>query len=482
MKILLVAVLAMMIGKYSAQAQQQKTDIKPNIILIVADDLGWKDLGVMGSKYYKTPNLNALAKQGMLFDNSYASAANCAPSRACLLSGLNTPRHGIYTVGSSQRGDTRTRKLIPIKNNNFLADSVITLAETLKEEGYYTCIAGKWHIGIDPLTQGFMQNIGGTKQGHQASYFPPYKNPALADGKSGEYLTDRLTLEAIGVIEQQQKKPFFLYLPYFAVHGPLQAPEHLKEKYRNQPAVDGQGNITYAAMIESLDTNIGLLLAKVEELKLSDNTIIIFTSDNGGIRATSEQNPLRAGKGSYYEGGVRVPLLVKWAKKIKAGAVNNTVVSNLDFYPTILDILKIKRPEQQFDGISIWPALQGSKLPDRAMFWHFPIYLQAYDPKSDQGRDPVFRTRPGSTIRLGNWKLHQYFEDGKLELYNLKDDLGEQHDLSGKYPEVVRQLLEKLSDWRKNVKAPVPSQINPEFEPELQFDVKLTKRGKDDEN
>ncbi|MHB1178257.1 MAG: sulfatase [Daejeonella sp.] len=446
-----------------AESYQKKSN-RPNIVLLLVDDLGWKDLGFMGSKYYETPNIDKLASQGMLFTNGYAAAANCAPSRACLMSGQNTPRHGIYTVGESDRGSESIRKLIPVKNKEVLSDSVFTLADALKSSGYYTATIGKWHLGEDPRTQGFDYNFGGNMKGSN-KYFVPYENKDIIDGPEGEYLTDRLTDEAIKILDEHGNKPFFLYLPYYAVHTPLQAADQKVEKYKKKAGGKGQANAIYAAMIESLDMNIGRLLRKLDNLNLADNTIIIFTSDNGGIRSISQQDPLRAGKGSYYEGGIRVPLVVRWPGKIAAGSTNNTPVTNMDFYPTFLDIAGIKKPDHLLDGVSILPLLAGKTIPERPLYWHFPIYLQPYNIELDQGRDPFFRTRPGSVIRLGDWKLHEYFEDGALELYNLKEDQGERHNVVDKYPAVTKKLHEMLVAWRKETNAPIPTQLNPRFDP-----------------
>ena len=449
---------------------------RPNIVLIVADDLGWKDVGFMGSTYYETPNIDKLASQGMVFTDAYAAAANCAPSRACLMSGQNTPRHGIYTVGESDRGSGAFRKLVPTKNNEVLSDSVFTLAEALKSSGYYTATIGKWHLGKDPRTQGFDYNFGGNMKGSN-KYFVPYENKDIIDGPEGEYLTDRLTNEALKVLDEHKSKPFFLYLPYYAVHTPLQAQKQIIEKYKKKAKGKGQDNATYAAMIESLDMNIGRLLRKLDDLRLTDNTIVIFTSDNGGIRSISQQDPLRAGKGSYYEGGIRVPLVVRWPGKIEAGSRSNTPVTNMDFYPTFLDIAGIKKGNRLLDGESILPLLTGKKIPDRPLFWHFPIYLQAYDPKMDDGRDPFFRTRPGSVIRSGDWKLHEYFEDGTLELYNLREDLGERKNIAAQNPAITKKLHEMMIAWRKKTKAPVPTQANPDYDPNAKPIERKHKKG-----
>lgn len=466
-------ILLLLTGLQPSMGQSQGK--KPNIILIVADDLGWKDLGFMGSAYYDTPNLDKLARQGIYFTQAYAGAANCAPSRACLMSGQNTPRHGIFTVGEPGRGEEANRKLIPSDNREDLDEKHVTLAEALKAAGYYTATVGKWHLGKDPRSQGFDYNLGGNHRGAN-KHFAPYKNPDIPEGPEGEYLTDRLTTEAIKVVESQKAKPFFLYLPYYAVHTPIQAPDNLIARYKQKKPAPGQSNATYAAMISSLDTNIGRLMQKLEALKLADNTLVIFTSDNGGIRSISEQTPLRAGKGSYYEGGIRVPLVMRWPAKIKGGTRNATPVTNLDFYPTILETLQLKNKNAIQDGTSLWPVLQGKTLAERPLYWHFPIYLQAYDTAKDDGRDPVFRTRPGSAMRLGKWKLHEYFEDGALELYDLEQDLGERNNVAAKYPEVSKKMHQMLQDWRRETKAPVPTTPNPDYNPQAQAPVKTKKQ------
>ena len=284
---------------------------KPNIVFILVDDLGWSDVGFLGNSIYETPSLDRLASEGVIFTNAYAPAANCAPSRACILTGMNTPRHGIYTVGSSERGKSKNRKLIPIENTTTLDEGFVTIAEALKTQGYYSATMGKWHMGKDPTTQGFNVNIGGTHAGHPKSYFSPYKNKNLTDGKDGEYLTDRLTNEAIHFIEENKDRPFFLYLPYFTVHTPLQGKTHLVKKYELKIKGDERFNTKFGAMIESMDENVGRLLEKLDALMLSENTLLVFFSDNGGLARVSSQFPLRAGKGSYYEGGIRVPCIFK---------------------------------------------------------------------------------------------------------------------------------------------------------------------------
>lgn len=437
----------------------------PNIVYINIDDLGYKDLGFMGSEYYETPNLDKFATEGMFFTQGYASAANCAPSRACLMSGMNTPRHHIYTVGNPDRGDPRTRRIIPVANEVTLPDSIITIAEMLQPKGYVTATMGKWHLGEDPTSQGYDINLAGDHRGHPGrdGYFSPYNVANLEDGPDGEYLTDRLTNEAISFLEKHRDSTFFLYLPYYTVHTPLMGKEDLIQKYKQKKGIDGQDNPVYGAMVTAMDQNVGRLLSALDSLNLTDNTLVIFTSDNGGIRSVSSQEPLRAGKGSYYEGGIRVPLVISWPGKITPGTENNTPVVNMDFFPTLAAITN-SPVSQVKDGVDISPLLSGEAIADRDLVWHFPIYLQAYNPKEDDGRDPLFRTRPGTVVRRGDWKLHYYYEDEGVELYNLAEDVGERNNLAAKNPGKVAELKQAMQEWIKNMEAETPSKTNPEFD------------------
>lgn len=348
-----------------------------------------------------------------------------------------------------------------------MPEQIITLAELFKMAGYVTGTFGKWHLGDNPETQGFDVNVGGSHRGGPGKngYFSPYNIDHIEDGPEGENLTDRLTGEALDFIRSNRKNPFFLYLPFYAVHTPLIGKPALIDKYKNKEGINGQSNAVYAAMVETVDDNVGRILDVLHTSNLADNTIVIFTSDNGGIRAVSSQNPLRAGKGSYYEGGIRVPYIVKWPGKVNPGTRSAYPIVNLDFFPTFQELLGIELHEKQVDGISLVPLFDGKKLPERPLYWHFPIYLQAYDQKKDDGRDPLFRTRPGSVVRLGDWKLHQYFEDNGLELYNLKEDLGEINNLTAKKPEKTKELLNLLQRWREEVNAPVPTAPNPDYNP-----------------
>ena len=443
---------------------------KPNIIYINIDDLGWKDLSFMGSEFYETPHVDALAKEGVVFTNAYAPAANCAPSRACCLTGQYPPRYGIYTVNNSDRGNPRTRKLIPVKNRTDLPDDQVTIAENLKANGYATAHIGKWHLGDDPTSQGFDINIGGSSIGHPKSYFSPYQNPHLGDGPPGEYLTDRLTEEAVRFVSNNQSQPFFLHLAYYAVHAPLQPKPDKLDKYLKKQGAAGQNNARYAAMIESMDENIGRILEALDKLNLAQTTAVVFSSDNGGVWRITSMAPLRAGKGSYYEGGIRVPLIIRWPRKIKPGIRCEIPVHGIDLYPTFLGMTRTSRTEgKTLDGLSLVPLFtQTGKIDERPLFWHFPVYLEGGNRET---RDPVFRTRPGSAVRMGDWKLHEYFEDGGLELYNLREDIGEKYDLAQKYPEKTIDLHRRLVSWRESLRAPVPPGLNPDYDEE--YDKKL---------
>jgi len=442
----------------------ERSDKLPNVVHIVADDLGVMDVGFMGDKRYHTPNLDRLASQSMVFTEGYAPAANCAPSRASVMTGQNPTFHGVYTVRSSERGRAKTRKIIPTPNTLYVADEHTLLTEVFKGQGYTTAQIGKWHIGLDPTTQGVDINIAGTRgggPGGKGGYFSPYHNPKLSDGPKGEYLTDRLGAEAVRFIENHKEQRFFLYLPFFSVHTPIQGKPELVKKYADRHDVDPE----YAAMVESLDQNVGRVMDALNRLGLVEDTIVVFTSDNGGIRKFSKQDPYRAGKGSYYEGGVRVPLTIRWPGVVEPGTKSDIPVTGLDFYPTYLDILGLEA-DKPLDGESLLGVLQGTgTIKKRPLIWHFPIYLQAYDPGTDDGRDPLFRTRPGSTMRYGKWKLHHYFEVMAYELYDLESDVGEKNNLAQTMPEKLAELAAMLDVWRAEYNAPIPITPNPKYDP-----------------
>ncbi|MHC4620753.1 MAG: sulfatase, partial [Planctomycetota bacterium] len=407
---------------------------RPNLVFIFIDDMGWKDLGYMGSRYYETPHIDKLAGEGVVFTSAYANGPNCAPSRACLMSGQYTPRHGVYTVGNSERGPARLRKLVPIKNKTTLDPKVVTVAEALKSAGYVTASIGKWHLGrgaeTGPEGQGFDVNIAGNRAGMTRRHFSPYRLENLTDGPKGEYLTDRLTDESLKFIETNRDKPFFLYLSHYAVHTPIQAKEAMIDKYRNKQPHGGQKNPTFAAMVESVDQSVGRVIKRLDELRLRDNTVVFFFSDNGGVFGITSMAPLRGGKGTLYEGGIREPMIVRWPGKTRPGSVCDVPVIGIDFYPTMLEMAGVAGPRGHIlDGESIVPLLKGESLQRKAIFWHFPAYLQR-----NYGWKETWRTTPASVVRQGDWKLIEYFEDGRLELYNLKDDIGEQHNLARKMP------------------------------------------------
>ena len=454
--------------------QSDKTfNSKPNIIFILMDDLGWNNVGFMGSTYYETPNIDSLAKKGMIFTNAYANGPNCAPSRACILTGQYSPRHGIYTVSSSERGKSELRKIIPIANKTILDTNAVTIAELLKPAGYVCASIGKWHMGDDPdygpLAQGFDINIAGSHVGSPPNgYFAPYKLPYIERAPKDEYLTDRLTKEAIQFIETNKDKPFFLYLSHYAVHTPLQAPEELVEKYKKKPDPSGKINPIHAAMLESVDTGIGSIISKLKESELENKTVIFFFSDNGGVTWITTMAPLRGGKGMLYEGGIRVPMFAYWPDKIKPGTQCDVPVIGIDFFPTFLELAGVSVPQDHvIDGISILPLLQGrQELVHEALFWHFPAYLEARGHQAEGARDQYFRTRPGAVVRMGNWKLIEYFEDGELELYDLQADLSEKNNVAQQYPKITKNLLEIMLQWRKLTGAPVPTKRNPDYNPE----------------
>jgi len=452
----------------------------PNIILIVADDLGWTDPSYMGSNYYETPNIDELSKSGITFFNGYASSANCAPSRATMMTGRYHTDHGIYTVSPSARGNKKTRKLIPIKNKENLDLDFFLIPEMLKQEGYVNAHIGKWHLGSKgfyPEQNGFDINIGGWEKGSPVGgYFSPYKNPKLKDGLDGEYLTDRLGDEAIKFINNNVNNKFFLHLSFHSVHTPIQSKKEYKLKYSKKPVDKYHNRADYSAMIQSLDENVGKVLNKIKKLGLLENTLIIFTSDNGGIRAISNQFPLKAGKGSYYEGGIKVPLIFSWKGKIEPEKKSFERVSNIDFFPTIKNIVQHKNDNLKLDGVDLNPLFEGKKIDKRSLFFHFPIYLEAYNIRKDDGRDPLFRTRPGSVIINENWKLHHYFEDDGLELYNLDLDDSEAKNLSTVNKKKTKELFNELEKWRKIKKAPVPAKKNPNYNQKY-VDSILLKKG-----
>ena len=440
----------------------------PNILFIFLDDFGWRDTSYMGSDFYETPHLDRLASQGIVFTDAYSCASNCAPARACLLSGQYTPRHQVYNVGTRPRGNAKHRRLLHVPGTNTLDPHIRTWAHQLQQAGYTTATMGKWHLSEDPIPYGFHVNIGGTHSGGPPrGYYPPHgQAPGLGDAPQNEYVTDRLSDEAIKFIRRHRQKTWALYLTHFAVHTPLHAKKELVPKYQTKAKGKLHDHVAMATMIQAVDDGVGRIQATLEELGLVENTVVVFFSDNGGFGPATDMDPLKGYKGTYYEGGIREPLFVKWPGVIQPGSKSSEPVIGVDVFPTLCEIAQVPLPPgQAVDGISLVPLLKGevTSVSQRALFWHFPAYLQSYQVWDEQ-RDPLFRSRPCSIIRAGEWKLHQYFEDGGLELYDLKNDIGETTDLSRMNPTKTQELLAQLEAWRAQVNAPVPSELNPAFD------------------
>jgi arylsulfatase A-like enzyme len=442
---------------------------KPNIVFILVDDMGCTDVGFMGSKYYETPNIDRLAGNGMIFTQAYANAANCAPTRASLLTGQYTPRHGVYTVANSDRGKAEQRRLIPVVNNETVSLDKTTVNEALKTTGYITASIGKWHIGESPVKHGFDIGFDRESLGFKGGHF----------NNKGEFLADRLTDEAVSFISKNNPKvtgkPFLLFLFHHAVHTPVEAKKEIISKYEKKSGSGCHNNPVYAAMVQSVDESVAKINKTLDSLELSSNTVLIFFSDNGGHGTYTCQKPLRGGKGMFYEGGIREPMFVYWPGKVKPGSVCDVPVISTDFYPTFLEIAGIKDSKNyKLDGISILPLLNGTgSIVREKLFWHFPAYLEAYSGLMEDSRDVAFRSRPVSVIRKGDWKLLLFHEEWVLdggrsrisennstELYNLKTDPGEQKNLSSLNPVKRDELLDDLLIWLAETKAPLPLQAS----------------------
>ena len=454
---------------------------KPNILFILADDLGQRDLGCYGSTFYETPNLDRMAKEGALFTDAYAACPVCSPTRASLMTGQWPQRTGITDfIGAPTKPDgwNRNTKMLPAPYADRLALDKPTLAKAMKESGYATFFAGKWHLGPEgywPENQGFDINMGGHAGGGPyggKKYFSPYGNPRLTDGPDGEHLPDRLATETANFIEANKNRPFFAYFAFYSVHTPLMAREDLRKKYEEKRKRLGleakwgtedtrdvrlnQDHAVYAGMVEAMDLAVGKILNKLDELGIRDNTIVFFTSDNGGL-STSEgwptsNLPLRGGKGWMYEGGIREPFLVRWPSVIKPNSVVGTPVSSPDIFPTLLELANAApTPGQTLDGLSLVPVFKGGELPERSLFWHYPHY-------GNQGGAPA------AAIRRGNWKFIWWYEDDRSELFNLADDLGEKSNLIESEPERALSLQRELFAWQKEVGAK-SSEANKKFDP-----------------
>jgi len=448
---------------------------RPNFVFILVDDLGWADVGCYGSDLHETPNIDRLARQGMRFTDAYAAAPVCSPTRASIMTGKYPARLHMTIWYESSANPPRGRRLIPPVTQGNMPHEQVTIAEVLKKAGYFTAHVGKWHLGDAahyPQTQGFDVNIGGTFWGAPTTFFYPYSGssrwggefryvPHLEFGSEGEYLTDRLTDEAIRVLNRVKDKPFFLNLCYHTVHTPIEGKPELVEHYKKKvkPGMHHQ-NYEYAAMVHSLDENVGRILSKISELGIAESTVIIFFSDNGGYinkykkKTVTNNYPLRSGKGSLYEGGTRAPLIVRWPGVTKAGSVCRQPVSSIDFYPTILGITGLAgdpKHNADMDGLSLVPHLKNNpaaNLKRDVLYWHYPHYYPT--------------TSPVSSIRQGDWKLLEYLEDKRIELYNLRKDIGEENNLAERMPEKAEELRKRLDAWRKAVAAQMPTP-NPKY-------------------
>ena len=435
---------------------------RPNIVFLLADDLGWSDLACYGSEFYLTPNIDRLAAQGMKFTDGYSCGPNCQPTRAALLSGQYGPRTGIYTVGGIGRFHWQSRPLRPVDNVEALRGDKVTVAQALRDAGYATACIGKWHLGAKahPLDRGFDQFFGFLGGAHD--YFKD--KGILRDRepvKEPEYLTDAFGREAEDFIRRHRAQPFFLYLAFNAVHTPLEAPPAAMERYNGRAPAGGQKSPVYGGMLSRLDDRVGRVLALLDELKLSDHTLVIFSSDNGGVggyrregieaQDITDNAPLRGGKGMLYEGGVRVPFIFRWPGHIAPGSTCATPINSVDLYPTLLELARAPRPKGYvLDGTSYLGLLRGKPAGERPpLYWHFPGYLGA--------GGHTWRTLPGGAIRDGDWKLIEFFEDGRTELYNLRDDIGQRHDLARRETDRAVALRRQLADWRARVDAPMPA-------------------------
>ena len=429
---------------------------KPNVLFILIDDMGWMDLGCQGNKNLRTPNIDNLAKGGMRFTDAYAPAPVCSPTRAAIITGQSPARLQITNhLPHQDRFTPKDSKLLPAKMLNHLSLESETLAERLKKDAHYaTAFIGKWHLytGRDkkynPLNQGFDINIGGCSYGGPPTFFDPYRIDFLPDRKEGEYLPNRLADEAIAFISEQNSKdkPFFVALWNYTVHWPMEAPDKLVEKYKNLP-VKGYRDYRYAAMIEAMDIAIGKVLKSLDDLNIAQETLVIFTSDNGPFGGVGDASPLRADKGHLYEGGIRVPLIVRWPGKVEAGAVEETPVILTDLHPTILSATGLDLNSTiPNDGHNLLPLLKGKeKLKNRAVYWHYPNFAFHRD------------NRLGSAIREGDHKLIHFYDTDSVELYNLKNDISEKNDLSGKMPQLASRLKNKLKVWLQDSGAVMPT-------------------------
>lgn len=442
---------------------------KPNFVFIMADDLGWSDVGYNGAEFYETPNLDRICKTGMKFNRAYSGGPNCLPTRACLISGMYTPRTQIWTPGGKSKGNSSFMKLkVPSNGQKWdtipskleLDPSVVSIAEVLKKAGYKTARFGKWHVGKD--TQGFDISDSSGKGDSPTKNF--YGNIDVH-----EWLTDA----SVKFIEDNKDRPFFLYLAHWDVHTPIKARKEIVKIYDDKlksGSWDRQWNTTYAAMIHAVDLSVKRVHDKLRELGLDKNTVFVFTSDNGGHAGATTNKPLKGAKGAFFEGGVRVPTFISWPASVKAGSETAVPVTSVDFMPTFAELASAPLPaEQPVDGASIVPLLKGDKFKERSIFWHYPLYLEG----SNEGKVvPVhgtenfyWRAVPSSMIVKGEWKMIHYFEDNSFKLYRPGADLSESKELSSQFPEIAAALKAELIKWQKETKAVIPTAENEKFDP-----------------
>ena len=446
--------LVLACAAFTGLAANSNAADKPNILFILVDDMGWRDLACYGHEIHETPNIDALAALGMRFTSAYAACPICAPSRAAIMTGKFPSNTGfVDNFASEVRGETLQRSEV----SQFLDVKEVTLAEALQGGGYQTGFVGKWHLSVGmeprlPTDQGFDVNVAGSFWGRPLKgYFSPYQMPNLEDGPEGEYLPDRLTTEAIRVMDgfSKRDKPWLLYMSYYTVHGPFHSKPEKTKKYaaKARQAKVKLKNAAYAGMIESLDENVGRMVEWLEEKGLRKNTIIVFTSDNGGMVKATENRPLRSYKGDIYEGGIRVPCLIDWPDVIKPGSVSDTPVHGSDFYATLLAMAGLpQQPDNHQDSVNLVPLLKGDTDFKRGpMVWHYPV-----------GVPHIPHSKPGSVIRDGDWKFLRFYEDGREELYNLKNDIGETKNLLATMPEKAVELRAQLDAVLKTHHATIP--------------------------
>ncbi|WP_436716087.1 sulfatase [Roseiconus lacunae] len=473
------ATVAVCLLSVACSCPASAAETKPNVVLILMDDMGAHDLSGEGSQFYQSPNIDSIAAQGIRFSNGYATCCVCSPSRASIQLGTFPARHGITDWIGAKSGLAwkRPNRVLPAEYLHELPTDQTTIAEAFREAGYGTFFAGKWHLGGEgswPTDHGYDENQGGHDRGSPpGGFFSPYKNPVLTDGPDGESLPIRLAQETADYIRRNSDEPFFAMLSFYSVHAPVQTSKELWEKYRDRapelkpgqtrflvdrtlPVRQVQDHPVYAGMVETVDNAVGVVLHALDELGLEENTIVVFTSDNGGVSSgdayATSNLPLRGGKGRQWEGGIREPLYIRYPAGVRPGIESSTPVTGADLYPTLLDLCGIPlKPEQHVDGVSLKPILKGGRIESRALYWHYPHY-------GNQGGEP------NAIIQKNRWKLIHYFEDGRNELYDLENDPGEESDLSLTNPARTAELFQQLDKWLDEVDAKRPK-ADPRYDP-----------------